>query len=251
MRNFIVFAIIGLIFTSCIRQGQANVPQKNIEPRIYIKKDGIEIKKLFDLPAYSNYDIIVNDIYNARLLRKPDITKGDSINIPYNSFNLPAGSVIKSVTFRMPNYNDYTITQELEPCGDLLDFIGIQWGSDIQTTRLILEQRGYTEIRVTDMSVPSRLDDERLRRAREAWVNQKYISAKGDFAGYSSSEISEIKLHFYKDKFYHAEVSISRHAFDNLYRLISEKYWDTILSTTGMHPLYTWIFDNNYFAIIP
>jgi len=249
--NISMLFMFCLLFFSCFRQGETkNIPQKYMEPRISIKKDCIEIRNSIDLFAYNNYEIIVNDIYNAKLNARPEIKTGQILTVPYKQFELPAGTVIKSVAFKIPGYIDYIINQEFGPFGNLSGFLGIEWGSNIQSARLILQQRGFTQISVNDRTKP-------LSNAfdSEKYENQKYIYARGDFAGY---EDATIYLEFYKDYFYQASINFSRADLykdwfiESIYNSFSERYWKAILSSNIIgKPMYTWIFDdNNYINLI-
>ena len=258
MRKLFSLIIIGVLFFSCSKQGQqthAQTTLKNMEPRITIEKNGIQIRNSTDTVAYANYEIIVNEIYNARLLRKPEINIGNSLIVPYELFRLPIGAVIESITFKMPNYVDYTITRELEPHGDLLGFLDIQWGSNIQTARRVLEQRGNSNVRVWDPAQPFPGDTaEENRHKALYYANQMMIYSEGEFAGYGYSPfLTKINLYFYKEKFYRAEVDIAyatQNHFEPLYNLLSGRYWETIITTlyeisNEVYPMYTWLFDNN------
>jgi len=241
-----IFIVIS-IFNRLYIPSNNSQTKGNMNPIIVIGKENISIKNSIDYFPYTNYEVIINDIFSARFLRKPDITRGDSIEVPYSLFDLPVGSVIKSLIFRMPNFNDFIIVKEIESHGELLDFLGIQWGSNIQTSRVNLEQRGYTEIRIMDRSLLTGVDN--IDRHRELYTDHVEITARGDFAGFNYSRIT---LTFFQEKFYHAIVEISLNydnriitPFNRLYNLLSERYWDTIVSTREIYPTYAWLFDNN------
>jgi len=252
--------IIILLPVSCTKNDQDNSSEKNINPKISIRKDGIEIRNSTDTFSYKNYEIIVNGTYSADLVRKPEMAKGDGITVPYYVFSFPSGTVIQSVTFKMPDYKEFTVTQKIEARGNLSGFLDIQWGSNTNVARTILQRRGNTDIRIIDKSVVAIENDEEEGQQQIYWADQKIIQSNGEYAGYRSAQISGINLYFYKDKLYRSEITVyiqrqytletAGSVFQNLYDYFSKRHWETILSTSETYPEYAWLFDNNCVIIL-
>ena len=135
--------------------------------------------------------------------------------------------------------------------GDLLNFLDVPWGASLETALEILEQRGNREITVRDYSQPFSIDtDENNARRAIYYANQKSINSTGEFAGIFRTQIT---LDFYHDKFYSARVDTkedSQFRFNRLYDLISNRYWETELSSSIISQSYKWEFDNNCYIFL-
>jgi hypothetical protein len=87
---------------------------KVIKPEIFaVGIDAIRINNVLDNVPYSDYTITINGIYIANLLHRPNIEKGDGIEIPINLFRLPDEVNIHLITFSMPGYLDYNEVIEI------------------------------------------------------------------------------------------------------------------------------------------
>lgn len=112
MKNivFLAFAIFIIACSPKNSNTQTNAPQlKDVRPNIFSTsgKD-ITIMNSTDSFSYADYDITVNGLYRANILRKPTIENRNSIDVPIELFGLPDGVNIETVTFTMPGYKEYT-----------------------------------------------------------------------------------------------------------------------------------------------
>jgi hypothetical protein len=107
MKKILLLMFILALFTSCNNRSKAQT-LREIQPEILVAGvEAIKINNVSDDTPYSEYTVTLNGIYSANLLRKPNIEKGDWIEIPFDIFGLPEGIKINSLTFSMPNCLDY------------------------------------------------------------------------------------------------------------------------------------------------